>query len=897
MKSLHSALKLSAPQLLRCFTVLCALATFATAQERPLLQLVSAPGSPTVDGQVESLWLETPAVQLVRSVAAATRLEREKWPKSIVRCLWDHQHLYVLAQISDNTQGTKAGAPWEQDSFEILLDENLGRTRSYQPDDLQIRVSRAGNLSGTDLGQQKVLKFAVNKSDDGYLVEMSIAWRYLKPNTGSKIGIDFQVNDDPGTGRRAAILKWSDESDESWRDTSRFGTLLLGTQRTAAEVLQESGEAVENSASSQGKDKSQQLRDQGQSAFDATQVVAQLSSPKPLWDSKDRVPDWVADAVVYQLFPERFRNGDPTNDPTRLSLEFPDVIPDSWQVTPWTQQWYRRSAWELQMGSKFYDDGVFHRRYGGDLQGVLEKMDYLAHLGVNVIYFNPVFYARSLHKYDGNSFHHVDPHFGPDPEGDFALMQNETSDPATWQWTAADRLFLEVLKQSGQRGIRVIIDGVFNHTGRDFFAFADILTKQQKSPYVDWYVVKSFDDPTTPATEFRYSGWWGVDTLPEFANSADGNDLHPGPKAYIFDATRRWMDPNGDGDPSDGISGWRLDVANEVPNQFWRDWHVLVRSINPQAYTVAEIWDESSGYLAECGFSSTMNYHGFAYPVKGFLIDGRLAPSQFAESFISLKQLHDHPVQFGLLNLVDSHDTDRLASMIVNARRQPAYHRADRFDYDVGEAVSPRHNPQYDTSGPSPVDRQIQRLVALFQFTVPGAPMIYYGTEAGMFGGDDPDDRMPMVWDDLQYEAHTLGAFGQAVPEYSIAFDHKLYDYYRRLIQMRSGSPALRRGDYRNLLADDQDQTLLFCRRYKQEVLLIAINRSKQQSTVNLNPADYGLPVVKQMSLVFSTGQEQSTAKLASTAIRTQKAGLRWQLPALTGQVWKLDMDRAGESK
>ena len=141
--------------------------------------------------------------------------------------------------------------------------------------------------------------------------------------------------------------------------------------------------------------------------------------------------------------------------------------------------------------------------------------------------------------------------------------------------------------------MRVIIDGVFNHTGRDFFAFADLRKRQAESPYHDWYIVQSFDDPATPQNEFRYKGWWGIDTLPEFAHNAQGNDLYEGPKKYIFDCTRRWMDPNGDGDPSDGIDGWRLDVANEVPTGFWRDWHALVRKINPQAYTVAEIWDDA----------------------------------------------------------------------------------------------------------------------------------------------------------------------------------------------------------------------------------------------------------------------------------------------------------------
>src|SRR5690606_33264835 len=127
------------------------------------------------------------------------------------------------------------------------------------------------------------------------------------------------------------------------------------------------------------------------------------------------VPDWAADAVFYQLFPERFRNGDPSNDPTRASLEFPvERVPGSWAVTPWTSDWYARAGWETARGEDFYEDGVFDRRYGGDLQGVIDQLDYLDSLGVNALYFNPVFYARSLHKYDGNSFHHIDPYFGPD---------------------------------------------------------------------------------------------------------------------------------------------------------------------------------------------------------------------------------------------------------------------------------------------------------------------------------------------------------------------------------------------------------------------------------------------------------------------------------------------------
>ena len=227
-----------------------------------------------------------------------------------------------------------------------------------------------------------------------------------------------------------------------------------------------------------------------------------------------QAPEWAADAVWYQIFPERFRNGDPKNDPPRSSLETPIQAGKDWRISNWTAEWYSRDDWEKALGPDFYRNGVFERRYGGDLQGVLDKLDYLSGLGVNALYFNPLFYARSLHKYDGNSYHHIDPYFGPDPAGDLALIARETSDPATWQWTAADRLFLKVVKEAHARGMKVILDGVFNHTGRDFFAFKNLYEKQQDSPYKGWYVVNSFDDPETLRNEFDYAGWWGHKSLP-----------------------------------------------------------------------------------------------------------------------------------------------------------------------------------------------------------------------------------------------------------------------------------------------------------------------------------------------------------------------------------------------
>ncbi len=547
------------------------------------------------------------------------------------------------------------------------------------------------------------------------------------------------------------------------------------------------------------------------------------------------MPEWARGAVFYQLFPERFRNGDLSNDPTRESLEFPENVTDGWRISPWTGDWYARDAWEKERGPSFYEQGVFDRRYGGDLQGAIDKLDYLKDLGVEVIYFNPVFYAKSLHKYDGNTFHHVDPHFGPDPAGDLAMIADETQDPATWKWTSADQLFLELIAKAHDLDMKVVIDGVFNHTGRDFFAFADLQEKQADSAYRDWYIVQTFDDAETSQNEFAYKGWWGIDTLPEFADNDARDNLHPGPKKYIFDATRRWMDPNSDGDPNDGVDGWRLDVAAEVPNGFWLEWHEMARRLNPQVYTVAEYWDDAATYLRDCGFSSTMNYHGFAYPVKGYLIDGTLAPSDFARMLAERATAFDDETQQGLLSLIDSHDTDRVASMIVNRPQGRPYLQPDRFDYDIGERASPRNWDTYDVRKPTDEERRIQRMVATMQVAYVGAPMFYYGTEAGMWGGDDPCDRMPMLWDDLEpYAPQVADPLGRPREPDTVEVDQALWKFYQSIFWLRHQLKELRSGSFEVVLTDNEHGVLVFKRGGENRDVYALFNRGDEPFTCDL---------------------------------------------------------------
>lgn len=584
-------------------------------------------------------------------------------------------------------------------------------------------------------------------------------------------------------------------------------------------------------------------------------------------------PQWAADAVFYQIFPTRFRNGDPSNDPDRASLEYPENVPASWRVSSWTGDWYARDNWENERGADFYEDGVFDRRYGGDLQGVIDKLDYLKALGINTLYFNPVFYARSLHKYDGNTFHHIDPHFGPDPAGDFALMAQETSDPATWHITAADQMFFDLVAGAHARDLRVVIDGVWNHTGRDFFAFDDIRKNQEASPYKDWYIINAFDDPSTPENEFAYEGWWGVETLPLFADTPDSTDLHPGPKQYVFDATSRWMDPNGDGNPEDGIDGWRLDVAPDVPIKFWADWNAHVRTLNPDAYTVSEVWHEASEFLQEGGFSATMNYHAFAFPVKGFLIDNLIPASEFMALIDDRRQSFPASMQFAMQNLIDSHDTDRLASMIVNAKSQ--YAIPERYDYD--HDVSPRWYEPYDVRKPNARERDIQKLVALMQMTTVGAPMIYYGTEAGMWGADDPDDRMPMVWEDLTYADQVAEPRGKSRQTDAVGFDASIFDFYQAVIRLRQNNEVLRYGTQTTLMADDAANSFVFARQFDGNQVIVAMNRSDAPQVLTF--PEYTDLGGESMRVLFATRELGGQAVAVADGL---------QVPALSGVVLAL---------
>ncbi len=544
-------------------------------------------------------------------------------------------------------------------------------------------------------------------------------------------------------------------------------------------------------------------------------------------------PQWVQDAVFYQIFPERFYNGDTNNDPTIDDLKgaSPRDPITSWSISPWTSDWYKLQPWEEKNGRGFYYNAQL-RRYGGDLQGIIDKLGYLTDLGITAIYLNPVFESPSLHKYDAASYHHIDDNFGPNPHADKQLISTENpADPATWQWSNADKLFLEFIKQAHQHNIKVIIDGVFNHVGTMFWAFRDVTKNGQLSPYKDWFIIKQWDDPTTPQDEFDYAGWVGVKDLPEFRE--DENGIVHGPREHIFAIVKRWMDPDGDGNPTDGIDGWRLDVAEQVSHNFWKEFRSVVKSINPQAYITAELfWDDwqnnklmdPTPWLQGNEFDGVMNYR-WAAACSEYFIDKqkKISATQFINKLKSLESTIPVQTNYILLNLLDSHDTDRLASHIVNP------------DLIYDKMISVNDNPAYDVRKPNGQEIRIQKLMALFQLTFSGSPMIYYGTEAGMWGADDPDERKPMVWPEWNYENETTHPFRRSRPDDQVVFDQDLFNYYKQLITIRNQHEVLRRGNWSVRLADDSLDVLMLERNYQNQVYLLGMNNSFHDQIITID--------------------------------------------------------------
>ncbi len=553
------------------------------------------------------------------------------------------------------------------------------------------------------------------------------------------------------------------------------------------------------------------------------QVQVLLVCVLPALAQNNLAPQWSKGIVWYQIFPERFNNGDPANDPkvNDQNGAYPFDDTSAFQVHPWTSDWYQLQPYELKNGRNI-SYNIQRRRYGGDLQGVLNKLDYIQSLGVNAIYMTPIFWSPSSHKYDALCYHHVDPTFGPDPNGDIEMMKKEDPlKPETWVWTKADLLALKLIEEVHKRKMYIIFDGVFNHIGVKSFAFEDVVKNQQASAYKDWFDIKSWRDSAT-GTKFDYKGWFGVKTLPEFKE--DSNGIVAGPKEYIFNSTMRWMNPMNKG-VAYGIDGWRLDVAYNVGHPFWKDWRKWVRSINPTAYLTAELVDpieKTRPYLLGDEFDATMNYN-FAFIVHDFFVQDTSGSTvtQFDNKLKELREAFGEDVAFNMQNLMNSHDATRLASAVANPDGEKFGNWGKYFNWSQKS-----NNRNYNARKPTPEQRQKQKLIIAFQMLYLGSPMFFYGDEAGMWGGNDPDCRKPMLWPNQQYDAETFNPNQSKHDADEVVFDQNLFDWYKKFIGIRQQYKSIRLGSYSTLVTDDEKKLYAFTRKLGTEEVIVIINRS-----------------------------------------------------------------------
>jgi cyclomaltodextrinase len=442
-----------------------------------------------------------------------------------------------------------------------------------------------------------------------------------------------------------------------------------------------------------------------------------------------QTPEWVRDAVFYQIFPDRFASSEQVPKPSNL---------EPWDSSPTTY------------GFK-----------GGDLLGVVERLDYLQDLGVTALYFNPVFQSGANHRYHTHDYYQVDPILG----GNDAL-----------------RILLD---ETHRRGMRVILDGVFNHASRGFFQFHHILENGSASPYADWFIVNNHPlrPYHAPAGQHGYEAWWNLPALPKLNTSTLAV------REFLWDVASHWIEF--------GIDGWRLDVPGEIDDdEFWREFRRRVKNLNPEAYIVGEVWGDARRWLQGDQFDAVMNYL-FARACLGFFVGEALLHEEVArtgyhriealdaEAFAGqIEQLlgcYPRPVTEVQFNLLGSHDTPRFRTLA----------RGDDSAY---------------------------RLATLFQMTYPGAPSIYYGDEIGLEGRHDPGCRGGFPWDER-------------------AWNQELRGYVQRCIDLRGVHPALRRGDFAWLLA--RDSVVAYGRRLGAETLLVILNRGHQPATVDLPVAGY----------------------------------------------------------
>ena len=440
------------------------------------------------------------------------------------------------------------------------------------------------------------------------------------------------------------------------------------------------------------------------------------------------VPDWIYNAACYQIFPDRFKNGNPKLNP-------PNV--EKWGCKPTTENFM-----------------------GGDLPGITEKLDYLKKLGINTVYMTPFFKSNSNHKYDIIDYMEIDPCFG----------------------TKED--FRKLVEKAHAMGMKVFLDAVFNHSATDFFAFKDVLENGKNSIYKDWFFIKKFpieiNEIFTATRENQCADWYmvnGEDILsyecfgyyPSMPKLNTGNDEV---RKYFIDVGKYWIDKF-------DIDGWRLDVSNEIDHSFWREFRSEIKAVKNDILIIGEIWDNGEPWLRGDQFDGVMNY-GLTQAIKDYIANGFINKDKFILRINRVLMRNTDTANDAMLNLLDSHDTERLFTTLKENE-----------------------------------DKLIMCLGIVYTFI--GIPMIYYGTEIGMTGKNDPDCRKCMIWNEKKW-------------------NKKIFNSVKKLIKLRKTEKALQSGTFRWVHLNKN--LVSYIRTYEESSVLVVINNTDTSCSFIL-PEDY----------------------------------------------------------
>lgn len=519
-----------------------------------------------------------------------------------------------------------------------------------------------------------------------------------------------------------------------------------------------------------------------------------------VYKSDFTTPSWLADSAVYQIFPDRFRNGDITNDWCRSgnTTGCPSLYgaPTSSNIIHTTWNETMRDPRQAPIDNNAYGSQF----YGGDLKGVEDKLDYIKNLGFDTIYFTPIFAGRSNHGYDTDDYKTIAPQLG------------------------GNAAFQSLVAAANARGMKIIADGVFNHVSQDSFYMdyygrypSDGGCESFSSPYRSWFTWNA-NATSVPCLYTHYNGWFGFGGLPELTENTEVRDyIYRTPNTNV---TQYWL--------NNGVSGWRFDVADNISHDWWADYRGYAKNYNPNAPLIGEVWQDASSFLLGNQLDSVMNYRfrknilGFARGVDWADNDNQgsdriigLVPSQFNRAMLAVREDYPLPAQMAMLNLLDSHDTNR-ALYVLSVLGESQSQTKDRL-----------------------------KLAAIFQFTYIGSPMVYYGDEAGInapslannsngLPEDDPYNRAPYPWSD---EAGNTSVYGPS--------DSSLISFYSTLGSIRRSNVALRTGSFQELLMGDitasatDNNTYAFARISGTNKVIVAMNNGTTSNTISIPVSNY----------------------------------------------------------